>query len=89
MKFATVLSSADPVEIEMAKDLLDSAELPCVVEGGSASSFMEAQYGSGLAGAKDVRVREEDAVRAAELLERAFGDGQTSRSVWLWRRRCA
>jgi hypothetical protein len=74
MKFVTVLTSGDPIEIGMAKDVLDSAGLPCVVEGGSASSFMEAQYGSGLAGAKALRVREGDAVCAKELLEQAFGD---------------
>jgi len=74
MKLVTVLSSADPIEIGMAKDLLDSAGVRCVVEGGSASSFMEARYGAAFAGAQEVRVREDDAVRAAKLLEEAFGD---------------
>jgi hypothetical protein len=74
MRLVTVLSSADPIGIGMAKDVLDSAGVRCVVEGGSASSFMEAQYGAAFAGALELRVREDDAVRAAELIERAFGD---------------
>jgi hypothetical protein len=74
-KLVTVLTSADPIEIGLAKEVLDAAGLPCVVEGGSASSFMEAQYGAGFAGSKEVRVREDDAARATALLEEAFGDG--------------
>jgi hypothetical protein len=31
MNLVTVLSSADPIEIEMAKDLLDSVGVPCVI----------------------------------------------------------
>ena len=75
MKLVTVLSSADPIEIELARSLLDSFGLSCVVEGGSASSFMEAQYGSAFAGTQELRAREDDAVRATALLEEAFGDG--------------
>jgi hypothetical protein len=81
VKLVTVLSSADPIEIELARNVLDSAGLPCVVEGGRADAQIEAVVGSysGLAGAKAVRVREDDAGRASELLEQAFGDG-TGRS---------
>jgi len=76
MKLVTVLSSADPIEIELARSLLDSFGLPCVVEGGRADSLIECEFGSYSrhAGAKEVRVREDDATRAAELLEETFGD---------------
>ena len=76
MHLVTVISSADPIEIELARSLLDSFGLPCVVEGGRADSLIESEFASYSrhAGAKEVRVREDDATRAAELLEEAFGD---------------
>jgi hypothetical protein len=81
MRLVTVLSSADPIELELARNLLESAGCPCVVEGGRADSHIESEFGSysRLAGAKQVRVREDDAARAAELLEEAFG-GETDES---------
>ncbi len=76
MNLVTVLSSADPTEIDLVRNVLESAGVPCVVEGGRADTLIEAEFGTyaGLAGAKAVRVREDDADRAAELLEQAFGD---------------
>jgi hypothetical protein len=77
VNLVTVLSSADPTEIDLVRNLLESAGVPCVVEGGRADTLIEAEFGTyaGLAGAKAVRVREDHAVRAVELLEQAFGDG--------------
>jgi hypothetical protein len=77
VNLVTVISSADPIEIDLVRNLLESAGAPCVVEGGRADTLIEAEYGTyaGLAGAKAVRAREDHAVRAVELLEQAFGDG--------------
>src|SRR5262245_44488071 len=76
VKLVTVLSSADPIKIELARNLLETAGILCIVEGVRADSVVEDEFGtySGLAGAKVVLVRVDHVVRALELLEQALGD---------------
>jgi len=73
-KVVVVLQSADPVELEMARSLLEEAEIPCAVVGGSAAGALTAILGSSVPGLSELRVPASFEERAHDVLEKAWGD---------------
>ena len=70
---AIVYQSANPIELSLAKNLLDQAGIPYVVHGGMATSLFRANYGAAFAGNQSIAVREEDRERVLDLFEEAWG----------------
>lgn len=73
-KLVTVLQTPDPVELAMARNLLVDAGIPATVDEGGAASYLTAVLGSAFSGVKTLQVREQDAERALEVLEQAWGE---------------
>jgi len=69
-----IFESADPNELRLARNLLESAGIPCQVESDGASSFLGAALGSHFTGFHRLCVPSEAAERAGEVLEEAWLD---------------
>lgn len=74
-KLVIVFETPDRVELEMARNLLIKAEIPCTVGESGAASVITSVLGAGFMGVQTLQVRESDAERACELLEEAWGEG--------------
>lgn len=71
----TVFETVNPIELGMVRNLLETAGIPHVVHGGSASSLLGAHMGAAFGGLQRVAVRKADEERAFDLLDQALGEG--------------
>ena len=67
-----VVETADPMELELARNLLQEDGIPCRVESGAASSLLAVTLGAQFAGVHQVLVPADLEERALLLLERAW-----------------
>ena len=79
-KRAEVFHATDPVELGLARSLLEAAGIPFSVVSGSASAALGVILGSSHAGLETLVVAAEDEERAVAVLEGAFGSGGTGTS---------
>jgi hypothetical protein len=69
-----VLQSMDPVELELARNLLAEAGIPCSVSSGSAGDYLKAVLGTSIPGPAEVRVPADFVERALEVFDEAWGE---------------
>jgi hypothetical protein len=67
-----VFQTADPTELQLARNLFQQAGIPCRVEGGGASAFLGAALGSQFGGLHALWVPAECEERALRALEEAW-----------------
>ena len=67
-----VLESADPTELQLARNLLEQEGIPCRVEGGGSSALFGAVFGTPLGLVQSLLVPRECEERALEALRSAW-----------------
>jgi hypothetical protein len=71
--FVPLLHASDNVELDMAKDLLESAEIPFVVDASDRLEMLEVLEGDSAEGLQTIYVPAEELDKASSLLQDAWG----------------
>ena len=71
--FGADSTPANPVELGMARSLLNEAGIPHVVHGTDTSSLLTAHMGAGFGGLQSIVVRRVDEERARKIFDEAWG----------------
>ena len=72
-EFVVVFQSSDPLEMEMAKGLLEQADIPFAVSAGSSAAYVTAVLGSHFGGFQTLAVPASEEERALGVFEDAWG----------------
>jgi hypothetical protein len=71
--FAPLVYAANPVELEMARGLLEGASIPFVVDASDRLEMLEVLEGAAAQGLQTVYVHRESLQAASDLLREAWG----------------